>query len=67
MASNFDKAIDELMNTLDDDETDIKKMTDVTHKILMAMSFKKAMDIIEDKEKRGEVFTKDEKVENVVN
>ena len=57
MDSNFEKAIDELLNRLDDEETDLKKITNVTHNILMAMSYKKVMGIIADKEKSGEVFT----------
>ena len=62
MDSNFEKAIDELLNRLDDEETDLKKITDVTHYILMAMSYKKAMGIIADKEKSGQVFTMTDKI-----
>ena len=61
MDSNFEKATDELLNRLDDEETNLKKITDVTHNILMTMSYKKAMGIIADKEKSGEVFTKNVK------
>ena len=62
MVSNFDKAIDELMNTLDNDKTDIEKMTEVTHNILTAMSYKKAKEIIVSKERSEEVFTTADKV-----
>ena len=62
MDSNFEKTTDKLLNRLDDEETDLKKITDVTHNILMAMSYKKAMGIIADKEKSGEVFTMTDKI-----
>ena len=50
------------MNRLENEETNLKKITDVTHNKLMAMSYKKAMGIIADKEKSGEVFTKTDKI-----
>ena len=51
MDSNFEKAIDELLNRLDDEETNLKKITDVTHNILMTMSYKKAMVLLQIRKK----------------
>ena len=45
MASNLQKNVDELLNRLDNDETDINKICDVTHNVLMAMSIKDGVDI----------------------
>ena len=53
MASNFQKDIDELMNRLKDDETDINKITDVTHNILMTMSIREGLDTINHKKKKN--------------
>ena len=41
MESKFEKAIEELMNRLDNEETDIKKITDVRYNILMVIHIKK--------------------------
>ena len=35
--TNFQKGIDELLNRLDEEETDISKICDVNHNVLMAM------------------------------
>ena len=51
MASNFQKDIDELMNRLEDDETDINKITDVTHKVLMVMLIREGVIIINNNKK----------------
>ena len=51
MASNLQKNVDELLNRLDNDETDINKIYDVTHNALMAMSIKDGVDIINNKKK----------------
>ena len=59
MASNFQKDIDELMNRLEDDETDINKITDVTHNILMAMLLRDGIDIINNNKKNGEILSED--------
>ena len=59
MASNFQKDIDELMNRLEDDETDINKITYVTHNILMAMSLRDGIDIINNNKKNGEILSED--------
>ena len=56
MASNFQKDIDELMNRLEDDKTDINKITDVTHNILMAMSVRDGIDIINNNKKKWQNF-----------
>ena len=52
MASNFQKNVDELLNRLDNDETDINKICDVTHNVLMAMLIREGVDIINNKKKR---------------
>ena len=59
MASNFQKDIDVLMNRLEDDETDINKITDVTHNILMAMLLRDGIDIINNNKKNGEILSED--------
>ena len=51
MASNFQKHIDELLNRLDNDETDINKICDVTHNVLMVMSIREGVDIINNNKK----------------
>ena len=50
MASNYEfrKTIDNLLNTLDDEETDIDKITNVTHNVLMAISLKITVNIVEE-------------------
>ena len=67
MASNyeFQKTIDNLLNTLDDEETDIDKITNVTHNVLMAISLKTAVNIVEEKEKNGENLNSDEKAKMI--
>ena len=67
MASNyeFQKTIDSLLNTLDDEETDIDKITNVTHNVLMAISLKTAVNIVEEKEKNGENLNSDEKAKMI--
>ena len=62
MASNFQKDIDELMNRLEDDETDINKITYVTHNILMAMSLRDGIDIINNNNKNGEILSEDDEI-----
>ena len=49
--TNFQKGIDELLNRLDEEETDINKICDVTHNVLMAMSVRDGIDIINNKKK----------------
>ena len=56
MASNFQKNVDVLMNRLDSDETDINKICDVTHNVLMAMSIRDGVDIINNNKKKGEMM-----------
>ena len=51
MASNFQKNIDELLNRLDNEETDINKICGVTHNVLMTMSIREGVDIINNKKK----------------
>ena len=47
------------MNRLEDDETDINKITDVTHNILMAMLLRDGIDIINNNKKNGEILSED--------
>ena len=56
MASNFQKNVDVLMNRLDSDETDINKICDVSHNVLMAMSIRDGVDIINNNNKKGEMM-----------
>ena len=49
--TKFQKGIDELLNRLDEEETDINKICDVTHNMLMAMSVRDGIDIINNKRK----------------
>ena len=65
MASNFQKNIDEILKRLDDDETDVKKITNATHNVLMAMSVRDAICIINEKKKNGEILSEDEEIKLV--
>ena len=60
--TNFQKGIDELLNRLDEDETDIKKICDLTHNVLMAMSVRDGIDIINNKKKNGEILSEDDEI-----
>ena len=51
--TNFQKGIDELLNRLDEEETDINKICDVTHNVLMAISVRDGIDIINNKKKKA--------------
>ena len=62
MASNLQKNVDELLNRLDNDETDINKICDVTHIILMAMSIKDGVEIINNNKKNGEILSEDDEI-----
>ena len=62
MTCNFQKNIDEILNRLDDDETDVKKITNITHTVLMAMSVRGAVCIINKKKKNGKILTDDEEM-----
>ena len=50
------------MNRLEDDETDINKITYVTHNILMAMSLRDGIDIINNNKKNGEILSEDDEI-----
>ena len=50
------------MNRLEDDETDINKITYVTHNILMAMSLRDGIDIINNNNKNGEILSEDDEI-----
>ena len=58
-SSNIEK---EMLNVLDDNETDINKIAFASHNFLLASSTKKAHEIIEKKEANGESFNKEEKI-----
>ena len=53
----------EMLNVLDDNETDINKTAFVSHNFLLASSMKNASEIMEKKEVNGEIFNKEEKIE----
>ena len=65
MASNFQENTDELLNRLDAGETDINKITDVTHNVLMAMSVRDAVCIIKEKKKNGEILSEEDEIKLV--
>ena len=65
MASNFQENIDELLNRLDAGETDINKITDITHNVLMAMSVRDAVYIINEKKKNGEILSEEDEIKLV--
>ena len=65
MASNFQENTDELLNRLDAGETDINKITDVTHNVLMAMSVRDAVYIIKEKKKNGEILSEEDEIKLV--
>ena len=60
--TNFQKGIDELLNRLDEEETDINKICDVTHNVLMAMSVRDGIDIINNNNKNGEILSEDDEI-----
>ena len=51
MDSNLQKNIDEQLNRLDEYETDVNKICDVTHNVLMAMPIRDGDDIINNNKK----------------
>ena len=63
--SNFQKGIDKTLNRLDEEETDSKKITDVTHNVLMAMSVRDAVYIINEKKKNGEILSEEDEIKLV--
>ena len=63
--SNFQKGIDKTLNRLDEEETDSKKITDVTHNVLMAMSVRDAVCIINEKKKNGEILSEEDEIKLV--
>ena len=52
----------EMLNVLDDNETDINKIAFVSHNFLLASSMKNAREIIGKKEANDEIFNKEEKI-----
>ena len=60
--TNFQKGIDELLNRLDEEETDINKICDVTHNVLMAMSVRDGIDIINNTKKKGKILSEDDEI-----
>ena len=65
MASNFQENIDELLHRLNAGKTDINKITDVTHNVLMAMSVRDAVYIINEKKKNGEILSEEDEIKLV--
>ena len=65
MASNFQENIDELLHRLNAGKTDINKITDVTHNVLMAMSVRDAVCIIKEKKKNGEILSEEDEIKLV--
>ena len=55
-ATNFKKGIDKLLNRLNKQETDINKICDVTHNVLMVMLVRDGIDIINNKKKKKAKF-----------
>ena len=55
----------EMLNVLDDNETDINKIAFLSHNFLLASSMKNACEIIEKKEANGEIFNKEEKIKKI--
>ena len=52
----------EMLNVLDDNETDINIIAFASHSFLLASSMKNTREIIEKKEANGEIFNKEEKI-----
>ena len=61
-ATNFQKGIDELLNRLDQEETDINKICDVTHNVLMAMSVRDGINIINNNKKNSKILNEDDEI-----
>ena len=55
----------EMLNVLDDNETDINKIAFLFHNFLLASSMKNAREIIEKKEANDEIFNKEEKIKKI--
>ena len=53
MAFNFDNEINKQLNSLEPEETDINKITKVTHRTLLMMSMRDAVMEMRDKKKDG--------------
>ena len=60
--TNFQKGIDELLNRLDEEETDINKICDVTHNVLMAMLVRDGIDITNNNNKNGKILSEDDEI-----
>ena len=61
-ATNFKKGIDKLLNRLNKQETDINKICDVTHNVLMVMLVRDGIDIINNKTKKGKILSEDDEI-----
>ena len=53
--------IEKMLNVLDDNETDLNKIANVSHHFLLASSMKNVREIIQKREANGEIFNEDEK------
>ena len=65
MAFNFDNEINKQLNSLEPEETDINKITTVTHRTLLMMSMRDAVMEMRDK-KKDEKKKEEEEEENEV-
>ena len=64
--TNFQKGIDKLLNKHDEDETDINKICGVTHNVLMAMSVRDRIDIINTKKKKkGKILSEGDEIKSI--
>ena len=65
MAFNFDNKINRQLNSLEPEETDINKITKVTHRTLLMMSMRDAVMEMRDK-KKDEKKEEEEEEENEI-
>ena len=65
MAFNFDNKINKQLNSLEPEETDINKITKVTHRTLLMMSMRDAVMEMRDK-KKDEKKEEEEEEENEI-
>ena len=65
MAFNFDNEINRQLNSLEPEETDINKITKVTHRTLLMMSMRDAVMEMRDK-KKDEKKEEEEEEENEI-
>ena len=66
MAFNFDNEINKQLNSLEPEETDINKITKVTHRTLLMMSMRDAVMEMRDKKKDEKKEEEEEEEENEI-